>query len=294
MKYKYDLHLHSDWSDGDYSLAEISKIAKENGLRGLAITDHNVIASENELNKFKKECQKKSIETFEGIEITTNYGGVDIHVLGYSLKFNKKILRNGLKKTISGYVERWRKTSQKLEKFFNLKINFEKIRKERGIYKFLTRFDVIKAFQKDTAKNINELIALTIRKGIAYVPYGHYIMSPFEALKLIKKADGIAIMAHPLTPERSNFPKEKTKKIITQLIKKLKDKGLAGVEVFYPLHTKKQEKTLLNLAKKNNLLITGGSDWHGEKNKPAIKIGMAGLNKKQFTKFKNYLKKSES
>lgn len=290
MKYKYDLHLHSNWSDGDHPLTKIFQIAKKNNLRGLTITDHNVIASDKELDHFKKQCQKNSIEVFEGVEITTNYKGVDIHVLGYSSKFNKQILRKGLKKTVAGYAKRCQEISQKLEKFFNFKINFNKIQKERGAYKFLTKFDIARAIQKKAKKNIETIIDLTTRGKVAYVPYNSsWVMNPFQAIELIKKAGGITVVAHPLTLGRSNFDKEKTEKIIIELIKKLKKQGLDGIEVYYSMHSKKQEKILSALAKKYALLITGGSDWHGEKNKPSIKIGMAGLDEKLFRKFKDYV-----
>jgi 3',5'-nucleoside bisphosphate phosphatase len=291
MKYKYDLHLHSDWSDGDYSLAKIFQIAKKNGLHGFAITDHNVIASDNELNKLKKECHKNSVDIFEGIEMSATYKKIKLHILGYAFNFNKKILRKSFKKTVVGYTKYCGNVAKKLEKFFKLKINFNQIRKERGLNKLVTKHEIAKAFNKVTGKPISEIFALTKVGGPGYLAYGNWAMNPFQVLKAIKRAGGIVVMAHLLAPERSPFSKEKTEKILFDLVKRMKKQGLDGLEVHYPLHTRKQEKILLKLAKKYNLLISGGSDWHGEKSKPSIKMGMAGLDEKQFIKFKETLKK---
>lgn len=282
MKYKYDFHLHSDWSDGDYSVLEVFKLAKKAGLKGIAITDHDVMAPHAEI----KEALKTTKMIFlEGIEISTNYYGIDIHVLGYFSKLNRKILERSLKETLMGREKRIIKMAKKLEKVLGIKINIEKMKKVRGKKPFCFKYNLEKAIHKlfgiprqITSKLIN-------RGGPASVLYGNWAMSPWRALRLIKKAGGICILAHPCSLARSNFSSTKTQKMVFELIKKLSQQGLDGIEVYYPAHTSEQIRMLKKLARKYNLLITGGSDWHGEIHQPEIKMGQGGLGKKEFDLF---------
>lgn len=286
MRYKYDLHLHSSWSDGDYSILEVFKLAKKLGLKTISITDHNVMAPQLEIDGAKKIT---GIDFVEGIEITTNYLGIDVHLLGYSSNFDKVILKRALKKTLIGYEKRCIQIAKKMEKIFSIEINIKKIKKERG-KKPLFKYDIIKEAGKLTKKSIEEISKLCIRGGAAYIPYDNWAMAPSQALKLIKKAGGICVIAHPCTPARSNFPLVKTQKIIFDLIKKLVKQGLNGIEVYYPTHSSKQIGLLKHLAKKYNLLITGGSDWHGEFFKPNIKMGSGGIVLKNLILIKHLIK----
>ncbi|MFW5906669.1 MAG: PHP domain-containing protein, partial [Desulfobia sp.] len=97
----------------------------------------------------------------------------------------------------------------------------------------------------------------------AYVP--REVLTAEEAITIIQKAGGVAVLAHPFTIDIDQNG-------LTQLIEKLRDCGLAGLEVFYPSHGQEAQAELVRLSKRFNLIITGGSDYHG-KAKPNIRMG---------------------
>ena len=102
MRYKYDLHLHSKLSDGDYPIEKVVSLAKKNGLRVISITDHNVWLDFFEKNRL---ALSKKIVNIPGVEISTKFQDCEVHVLGYAQKFRLSVLKSGLRKTIAGYNE---------------------------------------------------------------------------------------------------------------------------------------------------------------------------------------------
>lgn len=290
MEYLYDPHVHSDYSDGDFSPAEVVRQAKEKGIKGVVLCDHNTISGADE---FLVACQKVDLTTFCGVEISTLYKGIDIHILGYSNKFNEHILKNGLKSTVEGYRQRSKEMVEKLKKDGFTNLEFEQIlkgKKEGGV---VMKHDILKAICKEKGKSFEEVKQfkyLLKRDGPGYVPYGDWAMSPFEAVELIGRAGGISIIAHPGDSiARTDISKEEVLDIVVDLIKKLKEKGMKGIEVRCFTHTDEQEKYFISLAKDLDLIITGGSDWHGEYHYPERIFGMIGSTKEEFQNLQNIL-----
>lgn len=285
MKYPCDLQLHSNLSDGDHPIERVIRLAKKNGLRAISITDHNTWLNLEKKNQLAK---KWGIIHIPGIEISTKFLGIEVHILGYSFNFNINILKRGLKKTIEGYNKRASLMVKKLKKAGIVYFNFKKIKNKKGKNLAITKYDIAKLIAAKLKISNLKALKLLNKGGVAYVPYGSWAMAPGKAVKLIQRAGGIAVLAHP--PETlykliDKFGIKKGKNKFNQLFKNLIKNKIDGIEVFAGKYSTQENKKFLKLAKRFNLIITGGSDWHGEKHHPELKMGSTGLSKKEYQKF---------
>ena len=280
----YDLHLHSFYSDGEERPKRIFDRALASKVRGIAITDHNGIHQKTK--QIVAKVKRCNIDAFEGIEISSqmSYGNNDIslHILGYSLDFNAKNLNKNLKKTILGYEMRAKQIIKKCNKL-GIPINYNKLRKQSNEF-YISRNTIAKEILKYRKITLKEALK------IAFVDEKeNWFLSPFQVISLIKESGGMPVLAHPgrLLPQ---LLKQSPKSILEQLI----DCGLRGIEVFYPKHTKSEINELLRLANKYNLIITGGTDYHGPNISPLTKIGVRGITAKDFQQFKNALQETSN
>lgn len=280
MEKLYDLHCHSFWSDGDCSPRAVARTAKQLGLTGVVLTDHNTILG---WPSFQKSAQKLGLAFIQGIEITTTLFQTDLHILGYSQNFNLKILNPLLTQEKILNYKRLEKIILKLKKL-GLKINFSlnHLQNKKGKKAILTLYDLQKELSKRLSINRKKTASMFTHRGDpAYVPYDEKNMpTPQEVISAIHSANGLAVLAHPAeilkrTDDKQNAPKT-MKKIINKLIKT----GLDGLEVYSPRHTSEQEKQFLKITQKANLLTTGGSDFHGPLHAPARPLGSAVISQK--------------
>jgi len=255
-----DLHTHSTHSDGTYSPEELINLAKKIGLKGLALTDHDTISGLKEAFEYANQV---NLPFLCGIEISIKYEkNGHFHLLGYFLSPEIPELDSVLQKLKEARKNRNKKLIEKLQNI-GIDITYEELlnlgKGEIGrphIANLLVK--------KKVVKNVQEAFDKYLKKGaIAYVPKA--LLTPEEGIAIITKAKGIPVLAHPISlalPEEELF----------DYLKYLKDLGLKGVEAYYSEHTKEFTNFLLDCAKKLNLCVTGGSDFHGE-NKPDIKLG---------------------
>ena len=255
-KNKADLHVHTTASDGKYLPREIVKIAWEKGVSFLAITDHDTITG---LEEAYQECRKYRVAFYPGIELSTNYGKWEIHLLGYNLNWTSQELRETLAQLQEARKTRVKKMVSKLSEG-GIPIKLEDVRK-KALGQSMGRPHIALALRDlGMVKSIDEAMHLYLSPGCpAYVPRDR--ITPLAALKIIHKAGGIPVLAHP----GLECPAE----LIPILIKN----GLRGIEVFHPKHTKKQEEFYAQIAQANQLLMTGGSDFHGHEEKDFFNLG---------------------
>jgi len=256
-----DLHTHSTASDGTYSPKELVRLAKKIGLNGLALTDHDTLSG---LKEAFEEAKKLELPFLCGIEISVKYERQGhFHLLGYFLTPEIPEIEETLKKLQEARRKRNQKVVEKLQAL-GIDITYEELlRMGKGE---IGRPHIARLlFEKGVVKNIQEAFEKYLKKGApAYVPKS--LLSPEEAISLILKAKGVPVLAHPVSLK---LPEEE----LFSYIKQLKSSGLKGIEAYYTEHTKEFTEFLLDLAKELDLLITGGSDFHGE-NKPDIKLGV--------------------
>ncbi len=275
----YDLHVHTSASDGEDTPETVILRAVEAGLGGLAITDHDTLDGLEPARQFIEKNRLK-IELIPGIELNTDYGEDDLHILGYFIDFNNGCLKDRLSEIRGQRYARAEKMITKLQGM-GIKIDFEQV-KEIARGNLIGRPHIARVlWSNGYAASPEEAFRRYILRGQpAYVP--RYKFSPTEAIALIKQAGGIAVLAHPgLINDKSN---------IIETVKL----GIEGLEVYYPEHTEEQQQEFMTIAKEYNLLITGGSDYHGLGSSGSRnKIGAAGVDKNIIDRIEGYYREKK-
>jgi predicted metal-dependent phosphoesterase TrpH len=256
-----DLHTHSTASDGSFSPKEVVRLAREAGLKALALTDHDTLDGLPEAVAAGKEY---GVEVIPGVEISARYPGGSMHLLGYFVDYHSGLLEERLAVLKKARAER---NPQIIAKLNNLgvKINLEQVKSLSGGGQ-VGRPHIARALlESGYVRSLQEAFDVYLRNGgPAHVH--KFRFPPGEAIAMIREAQGVPVLGHPFTLDLgSAFA-------LRNLLLDLKALGLAGIEVFYSDHTPEQEALYLRLARELNLLITGGSDFHGL-NKPEVSLG---------------------
>lgn len=250
-----DLHLHTIFSDGTYTPPELISKSSKAGLSAISVVDHDTVEG---INPVSEEAKKVNIEVLPGIELSAELDGVEIHILGYLIDYTNENLIERLKNLKKNRIARIYKIVDKLKEA-GITINPQSIFDIAGSGT-VGRLHVARALVKE--KKVSSIFE-AFKKYIgdkcpAYVLGFKFL--PQEAIKLIKDAGGIPVLAHPYCINNE------------KLIYKFIEDGIMGLEVYYPEHSQSMINFYLDLAKKNNLLVTGGSDCHGNA-KPEVRIG---------------------
>ncbi len=267
-----DLHIHtSASSDGQHTPDEIFQMASEAGLKAIAFADHNSIAN---IEAGLRLSEKYGIEFIPCIEIDTYFDRLDLHILGYFINHRDEGLKEWLDEIINA------KKRQAYERFNKLKeigfvIDYDDVlRFSEG--NIPTGFSYLSAiFSKK--ENLNDpRIRVYVDGDRSNSPYYNFYTDyikdgkpayvPLEVsptslvIKRIKSFEAIPILAHPMNTK-------------DEVIRRLIEDGLMGLEVYTTYHSPEQSTRFLNIARRFNLLTTVGSDFHGTKMKPDIKLG---------------------
>ncbi len=250
-----DLHLHTVFSDGTYTPGELVSKSKSAGLSCIAVVDHDTVLG---IEPSLEAGIKEGVEVIPGIELTAEYQGQEIHILGYLLDYRNKVLLGELDSLKRNRIERIYKITDKLKQM-GVQLAPEKVFSLTG-NGTVGRLHVARAMVKENIVNSTwEAFQKFIGdKCRAYV--SGFKLSPGEAINLIKQSAGVPVLAHPYVINSDG------------LILKLIEQGIMGLEAYYPEHTTGVINGYLNLAREHNLLVTGGSDCHGEA-KPEVKLG---------------------
>lgn len=256
-----DLHTHSNKSDGTLTPTEIIKLAKLKNLKALALTDHDTIDG---LYEASTQAKISNIEFINGIEISSKIKNLEIHILGLFIDPNNLELKEYTYNLQNNRKIRNKKILEKLL-YNDININYENMVQKYNT-NLITRIhfanEIIKqGYAKNKKEAFNKYLG---EKGKAYIPFEE--INCKDAISIIHKSNGIAILAHPFS-YKLNF--QKTEELILSLKEEYK---LDGIEAIYTSHRYDEEWFLRNLSRKYNLKISGGSDFHGN-NKPTIYIG---------------------
>jgi predicted metal-dependent phosphoesterase TrpH len=248
----FDLHLHTTASDGTMSPAELVRYAQGKGLKVIAITDHDTIEG---LAEGIQEGTKVGLEVIPGVELSADAPKGTMHLLGYYIDPASSELADKLRVLQQARMERNLKMVERLRALgISLELSEVKAAPEHGqIGRPHFAYTMV---QKGYARNIQDAFDRYLGKGRpAYVE--KFRFSPQEAMHFIRKAGGITVLAHPFTLKQAE-PAD-----FEALIRELKEKGLDGIEVYYPEHSDGQRKLYRSLAQKYGLVISAGSDFHG-------------------------------
>ena len=247
-----DLHMHSYYSDGTMSPREIVEDAKKRNVQLIAITDHNVLDSYTEL---KEAAEEFGIKVIRGVEIDARFEDIVVHILAYNFQDNEKLF-NLVHKAKNELLE----TSIELIK--RMENDYENISSED-----YEAYDYDK--RKGGWKGIHYLfdrgITSELFEGVKY--YGKYkcgheyfdYPTVEEVVKAVHEANGYVVLAHPC-----NYYKNNTKEEVLEKLEKFKSIGIDGVECYYPANSEMMTETCVEFCKNNDMIITVGSDSHGE------------------------------
>lgn len=273
----YDLHGHTICSDGTFTVREFLERAKANGLKGVAITDHDTMSGIGEGREIAKEI---GIDFISGIEFSCFIGDNEIHILGYFLDENMKEMKEKLTLLKEERDKRNRKILEKLEKV-GLPLTMEEVEAE-ATGQIISKVHICNAMIKKgyiytKSEGFRQYLGTN---KVAHVQKGE--SNPMEMVKLIKRCGGVAVLAHPKLVSSS---KERVLEILELLI----EVGLDGIEAEYPAHSKEEREYFRKVANEKGLVITGGSDFHGG-NREGIDLGAAGITENEFKIMKDILK----
>jgi len=243
-----DLHIHSNASDGRFSPEEVVRKSAELGLTVIALADHDTVDGiVPALEAAKNFPQLKVIPC---VEISTDVPTGEVHVLGYFIDYTNRELCDTLSRMRNSRIERARGMVDKLRNL-GVHIDWSRVTEIAGSSSIGRPHIAQAMLEKGYITSFKEAFTRYIGwGGPAYVKREK--MSPAEAVQLILRADGLPVLAHPLT---INDPET--------LVIELKASGLAGIEVYYHDCTAEEINRLTSLANKYNLITTGGSDYHG-------------------------------
>ena len=253
MKKVCDLHTHSTCSDGTLEPEQLLDLAIEKGLSAIALTDHNNIEG---IARFIKYAEGKDIDVIGGCEFTTDYQGQELHLLGLFIDENKfDLVRNYLEKTV---IAKQKSTKDTIE-------NFQKAG-------YPVSYEDFVEFSGPGIKNRANICTYLMSKGIVkdrQVAFntvlkdgGPFYKSPkkldfVETIDFIHSIGSVAVWAHPLF----HVNKERCEEILKAV------NTLDGIECYYTTYKDDETAFMLEIAKKYNLIVSGGSDFHGD-NKP--------------------------
>lgn len=260
MNFRADLHCHSTCSDGSMTPEELVLHAKEIGLSGLSITDHDSIKAYETAIPAAKAA---GIILGSGVEFSTvDNRGVSIHVLGYDVDLESGDLNALCRNHIERRHERNQKILAKLEKR-GMKIEISELEGYTMGRPHIAQELVSKGYASSVQDAFNRLIG----DGKPCFDPGTPVYTD-ETLEVIHAAGGKAFIAHPHLMQRYDF---------ADLLKKPFD----GIECYYSKCSPDQEKRWLKIAQKKGLLISGGSDFHGAI-KPGIPLGCSWVDRETF------------
>jgi predicted metal-dependent phosphoesterase TrpH len=260
-----DLHTHTNFSDGTLSPRELIEKANQTNLSAIAITDHDEIGA----NSLAKEyASKLEIEFVPGVEFSIDIdlpGTAHLHLVGLFLDNESDELKSVLDDLSKARQQRGYLIIKKLQEY-----GLDVCNKELDLIAGHGSIGRPHLAQLLMDKNFVSSVWEAFNKFLSKNRPGYVSKKKLKlqtAIDLIHNAKGLAILAHPVSL------KQKTYKDTEAFLKELKSIGLDGVEAYYASHTSNFTKYLLNAAKRNNLLVSGGSDFHGSI-KPDTELGI--------------------
>ena len=266
-----DLHLHTLFSDGTFTPEELVLNAQKQGLACIALTDHDTVEG---CARAGAAAAAVKMEFIPGAELTAEHEDIEVHILGYFLDTQNRVLLEKLARFQADRQNRIHEMCAALNKH-GVPLKAEAVFALANCQS-PGRPHVARAMVKEKLiGNLDEAFERYLKKGRpAWVPKTK--MSALESVQLIHQAGGLAVMAHPGL--------NRTDEIIPALV----DAGLDGIECFHTKHSTVMAERYLEIAEKHHLLVTGGSDCHGFSKKAPL-IGTVKLPYDHVERMKQFL-----
>jgi 3',5'-nucleoside bisphosphate phosphatase len=249
----YDLHSHSNRSDGTLRPAEVMVLAAQRDLAGVALTDHDTFEG---LSEAAATAEELDLEFVPGIEFSAEHDGASLHILGYWVDPDDRAIEAELLRLTATRFRRGEMIVEKLREL-GFDISLERVLELAG-GEAIARPHIAEAMVEagivaDEKEAFDRYIS---DEGLAYVP--KHALPPMEALRLIAEAGGVCVLAHPgMWRGNDTVPDE--------LIEEMAGGGMAGLEVRHPDHDEEMRDRYSAMAARLELVPTAASDCHGER-----------------------------
>lgn len=250
-----DLHIHTTFSDGEHSPSEIVRYVKGRGIATIAITDHDSIDGLSEA------FQADGVEVISGVELGADEKDSEIHILGYLFDIENRKLADALVNLRRGRDKRNGKILETLASL-GMDIRMEEVSRKVTEGNAGRPHIAMVMVEKGYVASIQEAFEKYLGKGRpAYVEREKFTAQ--DCIRLILNAHGVPVLAHP------KFIKGDLERIIMEYV----EYGLCGIEAYYSEHTEEETRLYKNLAGRFDLIVTGGTDYHGKKITPHTEPG---------------------
>ena len=255
-----DLHVHSIYSDGTLSPAELVQLAEKSGVAAVALCDHNTVAG---LPDFLEAAEKSNVKAIPGVEFSTDYGATELHILAL---FVKKQHYAAITEQVEKMLQRKEQSNIDLIDTLNaagLRLDYEKIKAGTpggSVNRALIAAEMVRLGYCGSVKEAFSLW-LSEKHGYFQPPKR---LDALETIRFIKSIGAVAVLAHPFL--------NLDEKGLREFLPKAVESGLDAMEVYYPKFSPEQTALAEQLAQEFHLLPSGGSDFHGA-NKPDIHLG---------------------
>ena len=271
-EFRADLHCHSVFSDGTFSPLTLLTLAKESGLQGISITDHDSVGAYLD-GKIFENAKKLNLSLVVGVEISSDWKGTGVHILGYEMDYRLKDFQTFLQSVQDKRTLRIRGMIAKLMNK-GIEISFD------SLHEFVQKNSPCQSFsigrahlgrflvEKGYVKTMKEAFDKYLKDGASCYVSGEK-HSSLLVIEKIHQAGGKALIAHPHLIKK--------KRVANQLL----DLPFDGVEGYYGTISFSQEKRWLEVAQEKGWIISGGSDFHGP-SKPSNTLGCSWTNKENF------------
>jgi predicted metal-dependent phosphoesterase TrpH len=265
----YDLHSHTTASDGKLRPRELVRLAEREGLRALAITDHDTVDA---LDEATEEARSVGLELVPGVEVSASFGSVPIHVLGLFIRHREAWLRKFFAEAAARRIDRVRTIVAKLARE-GVAVEAEAVF-ARSTHGTVGRPHVAELLvERGYVASLGEAFDRYLAEDRpAFVGYEKVTLE--DAVELIHRAGGIASLAHPGLLDD------------TALVPRMADAGLPGLEVFHREHKPEQVSAFEELAANRGLFLTGGSDFHYHDGAVGPALGCPALTEDAFARLK--------
>jgi predicted metal-dependent phosphoesterase TrpH len=257
---RVDLHTHTYYSDGALSPYELVRLAKSRGIAALAVTDHDTVDG---LPEAADAGEKFGVEVVNGVEMSVTLGEQELHLLGYFFDPENE----GLRRHFEYFsIERKKRVERMVERLRHLGItlDLEKILARAGVgapgrphvAAALVEAGYVETYQEAFDRFLRD-------EGAAYVSKPHF--EARVAIEMLHDAGGICVLAHP-----GHWTSDET-------VDRLLRSGLDGIEVIHPAHDLMLTQYYRQLAQRQGLIETGGSDYHGLREDDEVRLGQYSL-----------------
>lgn len=247
----YDLHTHSALSDGTQSVDDLVAEIATTKLAGFALTDHDTSVGWAHAAEL---AEGYGLDFVPGMEVSCSVAGLSVHLLSYYHNPKDHNLFAEIAKARSARLTRAQKMVELISEDYP--ITWEHVQEHVGVGATVGRPHIADALvAAGSVENRSAAFASILAPSAPYyVP--HYAVHPVQAVKLVREAGGVPVMAHPRARARGRVSS-------VELIEEMIDAGLCGLEVYHRDNAEEDRAVLLDIAGQHDLLVTGSSDYHG-------------------------------